>query len=298
MAKKYEELKFTDDFMFCKILEQDKKLCVELLELILDRKVGKLVDVNRQKPIKITANGKGVRFDVYAEDGKTVYDIEMQNARAGSLPKRARYSRSMIDLNLIDHGADYRELNPSFVIYICQFRLFPGSGRQKYTFRTLCTEDTSIELGDDAAIVFLCSVGEEEHLSAKLKSFLTYVADGTPCDEFTSKLEHEVTKAKEHKMWRLEYMTLLEHYERERSEGREEGRREGREEGRAEGRAEGQYMKLIQLIRRKLEKGKTPDVIAEELEEEFSVVCMMCNAIQSNPDMDDEAVYQSLKENL
>ena len=57
-------------------------------------------------------------------------------------------------------------------------------------------------------------------------------------------------------------------------------------------------MKLIQLIRRKLEKGKTPDVIADELEEEFSVVCMMCNAIQSNPDMDDEAVYQSLKENL
>ena len=32
--------------------------------------------------------------------------------------------------------------------------------------------------------------------------------------------------------------------------------------------------------------------------EEFSVVCMMCNAIQSNPDMDDEAVYQLLKENL
>ena len=57
-------------------------------------------------------------------------------------------------------------------------------------------------------------------------------------------------------------------------------------------------MKLLQLIRRKLEKGKTPDVIADELDEELSIVCMMCNAIQSNPDMDDEVVYRLLKENL
>lgn len=70
MAKMYEELKFTDDFMFCKILEDDTQLCAELLELILERKVGEVVKVNRQKPIEITANGKGVRFDVYAEDGK------------------------------------------------------------------------------------------------------------------------------------------------------------------------------------------------------------------------------------
>ena len=81
MAKKYEELKFNDDFMFCKILEQNPALCRELLELILDRKVGDLACINRQKPVEITANGKGVRFDVYAEGSDSIiYDIEMQNA--------------------------------------------------------------------------------------------------------------------------------------------------------------------------------------------------------------------------
>ena len=84
-------------------------------------------------------------------------------------------------------------------------------------------------------------------------------------------------------------MTLLEHYEWERSEGREEGR--------AEGRAEGQQIKLIQLIRRKLEKGKTPEMIADNLEE-VGVVRMMYDTIRNNPDADDEAVYQSLKEKL
>ena len=177
---------------------------------------------------------------------------------------------------------DYKELNPSFVIYICRFRLFPGTGRHKYTFKSICAEDTRIELGDDTAIVFLCTEGNEEDLSPKLKSFLTYIVNEKACDEFTNKLEHAVTEAKEHKKWRQEYMTLLEHYEWERSEGR----------------AEGQQIKLIQLILRKLEKGKTPEMIADDLEEEVGVVRMMYDTIRNNPDADDEAVYQSLKEKL
>ena len=98
MAKSYEELTFTDDFLFCKIMESRPDLCKELLELILDKKLGRLVEVNRQKPIEITADGKGVRFDVYAEDDENViYDVEIQNAVKDSLPKRVRYSQGMDD---------------------------------------------------------------------------------------------------------------------------------------------------------------------------------------------------------
>jgi hypothetical protein len=35
MSKKYEELDFTDDFFFCKILMKNQRLCKELLELTL-----------------------------------------------------------------------------------------------------------------------------------------------------------------------------------------------------------------------------------------------------------------------
>ncbi len=38
MARKYEDLTFADDFMFCKILEQDPELCRELeAELMKER---------------------------------------------------------------------------------------------------------------------------------------------------------------------------------------------------------------------------------------------------------------------
>ena len=35
----------------------------------------------------MTAEGKGVRLDVYLEDGHTVYDLEMQAARRESSEK-------------------------------------------------------------------------------------------------------------------------------------------------------------------------------------------------------------------
>lgn len=41
MIKKYEDLDFTDDFMFCKVLTSNPELCKELLELIIGRKVGR-----------------------------------------------------------------------------------------------------------------------------------------------------------------------------------------------------------------------------------------------------------------
>ncbi len=44
MAKSYEELQFTDDFMFGKVME-DKELCRDVLECLLQEPVGTLQDV-------------------------------------------------------------------------------------------------------------------------------------------------------------------------------------------------------------------------------------------------------------
>lgn len=83
----YRELKFSDDFMFCKVLQNEPELCKELVELIIDRKIGRIITDESQQSIKITADGKGVRLDVYLEDDKdTVYDIEMQTANPSNLP--------------------------------------------------------------------------------------------------------------------------------------------------------------------------------------------------------------------
>ena len=95
-------------------------------------------------------------------------------------------------------------------------------------------EEPCLEMGDGAEKVFLCANGTRDDVSDEIQAFLQYVAGEKPTTEITKKLDQLVLDAREHKEWRLEYMTLLERDERMREEGRTEGRAEGREEGRAE----------------------------------------------------------------
>ena len=140
MAKNYDELTFTDDFMFCKVLENNPEICRELLEMILNVKIRKIVCTNKQKTIEITSDGKGIRLDVYLEDAEnTIYDIEMQTTEQKDLPKRSRYYQGMIDLNLIERGAKYKELKKSYIIFICLSDPFK-KGFPLYHFYNTCKD--------------------------------------------------------------------------------------------------------------------------------------------------------------
>lgn len=226
MTKKYEELRFIDDFFFCKILMKNKALCKELLELILNVKIEKIVFTEEQKPIEITADGRGVRLDVYVEDdSNTVYDIEMQSTLKKNLPKRSRYYQGIIDLNLLERGADYNELKKSFVIFICLEDPFE-KGLHVYTFENHCKECPGLLLGDETTKVFVNAAGTANDISDEMQEFMDYLQGLGIKNEFTRKLEDEVVKARAHKEWRVEYMSLILRDHEMRAEGREEGREE------------------------------------------------------------------------
>ena len=239
-TKRYEELNFTDDFMFCKILQNDPDLCRELTELILSRKIGRIVSIDRQKAIEITADGKGVRFDVYMEDDEsTVYDIEMQTTVAEDLPRRMRYYQGMIDLNMIERGVRYKELKKSFIIFICLKNPYPEAGLHKYSIRSVCEEDATIDYDDGIFKVILSARGDKGDVTDEMSKFLLYLTDQRTESDFTKRLNERVLAARSYEKWRREYMTLQERDERMREEGRKEGREEGRKEGREEGRKAG-----------------------------------------------------------
>lgn len=66
------------------------------------------------------------------------------------------------------------------------------------------------------------------------------------------------------------------------------------EEGIEEGREEGELLKLIKQVCRKLEKRKTADVIAEELEEEQGIINAICTAAETcGSDID--GIYKELQ---
>ena len=143
------------------------------------------------------------------DDESTVYDIEMQTTVAEDLPRRMRYYQGMIDLNMIERGARYKELKKSFIIFICLKK------------------------------VILSARGDKGDVSDEMSKFLLYLTDQRTESDFTKRLNERVLAARSHEKWRREYMTLQERDELMREEGRKEGREEGRKEGREEGRKAG-----------------------------------------------------------
>lgn len=94
-----------------------------------------------------------------------------------------------------------------------------------------------------------------------------------------------------HSMWKA----LEGFIEEGRIEGRKEGRQEGRQEGWKEGRQEGSQTKLIDLVCRKLRKGKDAIEIADALEEELPVVERICKAARElGTDCDVQKIYQKI----
>lgn len=227
MSKRYEDLKFTDDFMFCKILYTNPALCKQLLELILGKKIKDIRYLAAQDSIDITSDGKGVRLDVYLEDEDKVYDIEMQTTNKPNLPKRTRYYQGMIDLNLIEKGADYNDLKETFIIFVCLTDAF-NQGRCIYTFENRCREVPDLCLGDESTKIFLNASGNKEDLPEELRYFLEFLSGAKPQGKLATEIAHKVALAAQHEEWRTEYMTLLQRDREKFIEGREEGLKEGK----------------------------------------------------------------------
>ena len=69
-------------------------------------------------------------------------------------------------------------------------------------------------------------------------------------------------------------------------------RAEGLAEGRAEGRAEGETFRLIQLIKKKIQKSKSFIQIADELEEEPDNIQSLYECISQNINLTTEEIYK------
>ncbi|MBQ9118650.1 MAG: hypothetical protein IJY09_01170 [Lachnospiraceae bacterium] len=72
-----------------------------------------------------------------------------------------------------------------------------------------------------------------------------------------------------------------------------------RKDAKEEGRLEGEWKKLIELVCKKLRRGKSPEQIAEELEEEEAVIAKICElAALDAPEYDGDAVFERWQEKM
>ena len=78
--KKFEDLEFSDSYMFSTILENPKNLGIakEIIELAINRKVKDLRVISTEKTIQNKYQGKVSVLDVLAEGSDEYFDVEMQ----------------------------------------------------------------------------------------------------------------------------------------------------------------------------------------------------------------------------
>ena len=222
------DIPLENDAMFAEVMRR-KDLCIGLLETIFEgRRIRDIVyedglSPEAQKYIAFNPGNKSIRLDVYFEDGDTVYDIEIQKADKGNLPKRTRMYSSMMDANMLDKGLEYEELKDSYVIFICMFDPFE-KGLARYTFRSICEEAGGLPLGDGRCIMFLNTKGSIGELGGNMDAFFGYINGGVSSigtgkdsgNEFVERLDECVLDINGDEDWRQGYMkyelNLIEKY--------------------------------------------------------------------------------------
>ncbi|MDE7432420.1 MAG: Rpn family recombination-promoting nuclease/putative transposase [Lachnospiraceae bacterium] len=120
-----------DDFMRC-LLKDNIPLAEFVLRIITDKKDLIITDCETQRDMKRLAGARSICLDAYGtdSDGKK-YDLEIQKAGDGADPHRARYHSSVMDVENLHSGQDFKELPETYTIFITE-RDFYGIGEPVY----------------------------------------------------------------------------------------------------------------------------------------------------------------------
>lgn len=205
--ERWEDLTLANNFIFCKVMEENPEICKELLEMLLNIKIEKLEQPNAEKSLKADYHSHGIRFDVYVKDGSgRSFDLEIQTTKKSDLAKRARYYHGLMDVDALQSGVAYDTLKDSYVIFLCLGDVF-GDGLPVYTFRRAAKEGNSILMNDGTITVFFDATNYDKMSSEKVRSFFKFLCGLDIKDNFTEKLSALVEHLKMNARQRQDYMT-------------------------------------------------------------------------------------------
>ena len=125
-----------DDFMRA-LLHDDLPLAQYILRTLTDKPDLMLTSCVTQADMKRVTGARSICLDAYGTDasGKK-YDIEIQRADRGADPHRARYHSSMMDVENLDAGQDFKQLPDTYVIFITEKDFF-SEGAPVYVIRNI-----------------------------------------------------------------------------------------------------------------------------------------------------------------
>ena len=205
--------------------------------------------------------GRGVRFDVLAEDSEgKLYDCEIQRANEGAIPRRARYNSSMMDSRELAKGAEFSALPETWVIFITENDIY-GAGFPLYHVERV-VQELQRPFDDGAHILYVNGANRDDTpLGRLMQDFFCEDPEQMNYKELAERADYFKAEVKGvNTMCELMEKFGEKKLEEGRMEGRIEGRLEGRIEGRVEGRLEGRR-RMLDMTRSLLALNVPIDVI-------------------------------------
>ena len=263
----FYKLPISNDFLFKHVL-LFKPICKHILEELFHTEIADITYLQTEETIDVYPDSHGIRLDVkIADANNTHYNLEMQvqnpkNPKTGNklLPKRTRYYQAMLDVDMLQKGQDYDELDATYIIFFCLFDFF-GANQRVYTFRKRCLENLDIELKDEATIIFLNTKSTKGKVSSDIQSLFDYINSNVITSSFTQEVADTIVNIKNDKKVRSAYMTYEMRMKDLRNEafyeGEAVGMAKGRAEGEAKGKAEGETKEKFATVKRMLKRGKS-----------------------------------------
>ena len=248
----YEQLDISNFFVFGKVME-NPELCKEMLERLTGETIDDINEISVEKTLKVSSDGKGVRYDVFLDDGYRMYDTEMENRiyKRKELPKRSRFYQSMLDMKDLERGCSFTELKDNYVIFICTFD--PFDKRQAfYGFSNQSKDDNHFELGDGRTIIYFNTKGDMENITPDIANFLRYVETGVVQDDYTRKLKMAVDNVRQNRKDRSEYMFWKQRFLEDMHDAYDNGFNNGFDNGFDNGFNNGHKKTIIELYRKEI----------------------------------------------
>ena len=134
IKKDIQELILMDDEFFNICFKDNEKAVTCILRVILDDENLEIIDVKVQEKFT-NLQGHAVFLDIIARNKvtNTIYNIEIQRAKSGASPERARYHVDIYDVNNLKKNHDFKDLPTTFVIFITETDVFGEGLPIKYT---------------------------------------------------------------------------------------------------------------------------------------------------------------------
>lgn len=271
------ELNLSDFALFLSVMKQKEAYeCV--LSIIMDEDDLELTEVKVEQVVLNKSGKRAIRLDAWAMDTKMRhFNTEMQNdTRHDDVKKRSRFYQGLLDSPVLKSGKNtrYKDLPCTVIIFITQEDIF-GKDLAKYTFTEQCEEIQGLHLEDGTQKVFLNM--SSKNGAPELISLLQYMKesrldnpDVILKDDRIRKLDEVVQEVRQSEEWEAVRMNIL-------------------EIGIMQGIEQGADKKVIDMVCKKLKKGKTVSCIAEEIEEplqEIEVICEVAKRYAPNYDID------------